>query len=397
MRKFALLLLVVLAVPAFAASKQPEYRLVTVEQLEQIIATAHGNSDRKVESQLSGLFLSQRLSAERLAQIEAELPGPASRRALTVIYDEAEFLRLPARDLPQYAPPDKPTQDSVRELIVKYVNQTTHELPNFLATRETSHFEVPLWRMPAIPQQAMAHRPLSFVDTSKVTVFYREGQEFQERGNGKIVKDNPSGSKMETNGEFGPILATVIDDAFHGKVFWDRWEQGPSGRVAVFRYYVDKKSSHFSVYSGKVQTFPAYHGVIWANPVDGYILRISVLAVPDPSDENVRADLLVEYGSVEIGNRTYICPLKSVAISVVRNQVNSSNNDFASFTGDSSPVDSTPFRMRVNDTRFTNYHVFRAETRILTGDNAAGELPSPAPSPEKVPATEPAKAPQPQP
>jgi hypothetical protein len=395
MQKFIWLLLAVLAVPAFAAGKQPEYRLVTVEQLEQIIATAHGNSDRKVESQLSSLFLSQRLSAERLAQIEAELPGPASRRALMVICDEAEFLRLPARDLPQYAPPDKATQDSVLKLIVNYVNQTTHELPNFLATRETSHFETFLWRIPAIPQQAIAHRPLSFQETSNVTVFYRDGKEFQERGNGKIVKDNPSQSKMETNGEFSLILATVIGDAFRGKVFWDRWEQGPSGRVAVFRYYVDKKSSHFSVYSGKVQTFPAYHGVIWANPVDGSILRISVLAVPDPSDENVRADLLVEYGSVEIGNRNYICPLKSVAISVVRTLGKPTNTELSAYIGDSDPVYSIPFRMRINDTRFTNYHMFRAETRILTGDDAVTEGPSPAPSPEGVTAAEPAKMPKP--
>jgi hypothetical protein len=395
MQKFALLLLASLALPAFAASKQPEYRLVTAEQLEQIITATHGNSDRKVEGQLSGLFLSQRLSAERLAQMEAELPGPASRRALTVICDEAEFLRLPARDLPQYAPPDKSTQDSVRELIVKYVNQTTHELPNFLATRETSHFETFLWRIPAIPQQAIAHRPLSFVETSKVTVFYRDGQEFQERSNGKIVKDNPTQSKMETNGEFGPILATVIGDAFRGKVFWDHWEQGPSGRVAVFRYYVDKKSSHFSVYSGKVQTFPPYHGVFSVNPVDGSILRISVLAVPDPSDQNVRADLLVEYGSVEIGNRNYICPVKSVAISVVRTLGIPTNTDLGAYIGDSGPVYSIPFRMRVNDTRFTNYHVFRAETRILTGDAVTTEGPPPAPSPEKVPAKEPANAPKP--
>jgi hypothetical protein len=143
-----------------------------------------------------------------------------------------------------------------------------------------------------------------------------------------------------------------------------------------------------------VQTFPAYHGVIWANPVDGSILRISVLAALDPSDENVRADLLVEYGSVEIGNINYICPLKSVAISVVRTLGKPTNTDLSAYIGDSDPVYSIPFRMRVNDTRFTNYHVFRAETRILTGDAAVTEVPSLAPSTEKVPAKEPANAPK---
>jgi len=394
MRKIALLLMASLALPAFAASKRPQYMWVSAEHLEQIITAAHGKSDRYVESQLSGLFLSQPLSVERLAQIEAELPGPASRRALTAMADEAAFFRVPARDLPQYAPPDKVTQDSVLELIAKYVNQTTHELPNFLATRETSHFETPLWQLPAIPQLASPHKPLSFVETSKVTVFYRDGKEFQERGNGKIVKDNPSQSKMETNGEFGPILATVIGDAFSGKVIWDRWEQGPSGRVAVFLYYVPRELSHYMVYSGKVQTFPPYHGVIWANPVDGSILRISVLAALDSSDENARADLLVEYGSVEIGNRNYICPVKSVAISVVRTLGKPVNTDLSAYIENSDPVYSIPFLMRINDTRFTNYHVFRGETRILTGEDAATEGPPPASSPDGVPAKEPAKAPK---
>jgi len=51
--------------------------------------------------------------------------------------------------------------------------------------------------------------------------------------------------------------------------------------------------------------------------------------------------------------------------------------------------------MRVNDVRFTHYHVFRAETRLITGDDAAAEGPPPAPSPDEVPAAKPAKAPQP--
>jgi hypothetical protein len=394
MRKFALLLLVGLALPAFAASERQQDKPVTVEQLEQIIATAHGKHDRDLESQLSGLFLSERLSAERLAQIEAELPGPASRKALMGICDEAGFLHLPARDLPANAPPDKTTQNSLLTLIVSYVNQTTHALPNFFATRETTYFETKLWKQPAIPEQAITHRTLSLVEASNVTVFYRDGQEFQQRSNGKEVKEDPFGTKLETKGEFGPILTTVLGDALHGKVTWDHWEKGPSGLVAVFHYSVAREFSHFNVLSGKLQEFPAYHGEIAANPADGSILRITVLADLDPSDQNVRADLLVEYGPMEIGQKNYICPLKSVALSVIRNPVHTSSSDLDLFFREARPVDPSPFRMRVNDVRFTHYHVFRAKTRILTGDDAAAEGPPPAPSPEGVPAKEPAKAPK---
>jgi hypothetical protein len=393
-----LLLLAGLAVPAFAASDFRMDEKITVAQLELILARNHGQHDEYLERLLRGLELTERLSAERLAQIEAELPGPASRKALMGICDEAAFLNLPARDLPAIAPMDHAAQLSLLTLAIGYVNQTTYELPNFFATRETTRFETTLMQV-AIPEKAITHKPLSFVDASNTTVFYRDGQEFQQSSNGKYVKDNPSQFKMASRGEFSLILAMVLSDALHGKVTWSHWEQGPSGLVAVFRYSVAKESSHFSVFSSDStkarQEFPAYHGEIAANPADGSILRITALADFDPSDQIVRADRLVEYGFVEIGQRNYICPLKSVALSVVRTPANASEVNFGLFVKETSPADPSPFRMRVNDVRFTHYHVFRAETRILTGDDAAAEVPSPAPSPEGVPATEPAKVPKP--
>jgi hypothetical protein len=398
MRKLALLLLAGLAVPAFANSVSQLSRPVTAEQLEQILVTAHGKHDRDLESQLSGLFLSQRLSAERLTQLEAGLPGPASRKALMGICDEAGFLDLPARDLPANAPPDKTAQNSLLTLIVNYVNQTTHALPNFFATRETTRFETALMQA-AIPEKAITHKPLSFVEVSNTTVFYRDGRELQQSSNGKYLKVDPSDYKLETKGEFGSFLAIVLSDALHGKVTWGHWEQGPSGLVAVFRYSVAKESSHFSVFSPDSkkarQEFPAYHGEIAANPADGSILRITVLADFDPSDQNIKADLLIEYGSVEIGQRNYICPLKSVALSVVRIPVHTSEANFGLFVKEADPAESNSFRMRVNDTRFTRYHVFRAETRLITGDDAAAEGPPTVPSSDDVPATKPTKAPQP--
>jgi len=392
-RKFALLLLAGLAASALASGESQVPRQVTVEQLVQMLATTHGKHDTELNKQLSGLILSERLSAERQAQIETELPGPASRKTLMEICGEAEFLNLPARDLPTIAPPDKATQNSMLTLIVKYVNQTSHALPNFFATRETTHFETKSWIQAAIPGQAIIREPLLPVDSSSVTVYYRDGQEYKQSGDVKKKVDDRSQSKMETNGEFGPILAIVLDDALHGKVAWSHWEQSSAGLMAVFRYSVDRRYSHYRVFSSDprmvMPELPAYHGEIAVNPADGSILRITMQADFGPSDQNVRADLLVEYGSIEIGNRNYICPVKSVALSMVR----SSTKDFALRTRIDDNLNF--LRMRVNDTRYTHYHLFRAEVRLLTGDDAAAEIPSPAPSPDGVPGTEPAKAPQP--
>src|ERR1035437_10297008 len=363
MRKFALLLLAGLAVPAFAASDFRMDEKVTVAQLELILARNHGQHDEYLERLLRGLELTERLSAKWLAHAEAELPGPASRKALMGICDEAAFLNLPSRDLPAIAPMDHAAQLSLLTLAVGYVNQTTHELPNFFATRETINFETKLWAQDVHPEHSLTRELLASVGTSNVTVFYRDGREFKQNKAGEEVKDDPSEYKLETNGEFGPILATVLCDALHGRVAWGHWEQGPSALIAVFRYSVAKESSHYSVfYPGFLrnrQEFPAYHGEIAVNPADGSILRITVQADFDPSDQNVRADLLVEYGSVEIGNKNYICPVKSVALSMVRIP----SPDFALRNHDYD--NASFFQMRVNNVRFTHYHLFRAETRIL--------------------------------
>ena len=393
MRKFALLLLVGLAVPAFAASEFRMDEQVTAAQLEQILASNHGKHDEYVERLLRGLELTQRLSAGRLARAEAELPGPASRKALMGISDAAAFLNLPAEDLPAVAPPDHAAKISLLTKAINYVNQTTHQLPNFFATRHTIYFEAKPGKQNAPPEQAITRELLSSVGTSNVTVFYRDGQEIKQNNAGKPVKDDLYQLRLETSGEFGPILSTVLGDALNGKLGWGRWEQGSLGPMAVFRYSVAKESSHYSVFypDSKLEKRkePAYHGEIAINPADGAILRITLLADFDPSDSNVKANVLVEYGSVEIGKKSYICPVKSVALSVVR--IPKTDGFLPLFFKDVNPTGSSSLRMRINDVRFTHYHLFRAESRILTEDEAAAESLSPAPGPDTVQAAKPAK------
>src|SRR2546427_9078671 len=70
-REIAILLLVAGSVFPCAAAK-----LVTVEQLDQILASAHDVSDVQIAAQLSDLILIERLSNTRLSRYEAALLGP---------------------------------------------------------------------------------------------------------------------------------------------------------------------------------------------------------------------------------------------------------------------------------------------------------------------------------
>jgi hypothetical protein len=92
-RKWAILFtLACTAVPALGAKR------ITVAQLEQTLVSVHAEPDAKVASQLSNLELTERLSAARLARLEADLPGEKARQELMILADASAFLNLPATD-----------------------------------------------------------------------------------------------------------------------------------------------------------------------------------------------------------------------------------------------------------------------------------------------------------
>jgi hypothetical protein len=159
----------------------------------------------------------------------------------------------------------------------------------------------------------------------------------------------------------------VIGDAIRGKVYWSNWEQGAAGPLAVFRYAVPQEQSHYSVLVGFVGAgdkpqFPPYHGEITVDPSNGTILRLTLVSdLTRRLDEAFTASILVEYGPVAIGNDTYVCPLRGVALSKVPQAAADGMAAFAT----------NPPITFLNDVSFTQYHVFRADARILPEYNAS--------------------------
>jgi VWFA-related protein len=368
MRNLALLLL--LAVVALSALAQ---RSVTVAQLEQVLATVHGKPDAKVAQQLSDLELAERLSMASLSRWESSLPGPESRRSLVILADMSAFLNPPADEIPATATLDLGAQRQLMARTVDYASKTIRQLPNFFATRDTIRFEATAPGHQAGTSLIPAE-PLHPVSRSTDTVLYRNGEEVvsSETAKGKESESETSG--LTTSGIFGPILATVLVDAAHSKLVWDRWEQGTAGSLAVFRYAVPREKSHYQVgfccvfrdnVSQVFQQFSGYHGVIAVDPTNGTILRLTLEADLRPSDPIVRSDILVEYGPVEIGGRTYVCPVKGVSI----------------LLAPTAPSDSKRLKTLLNDVAFVQYHLFRADARLLTAGNADTYRNTPAPAP----------------
>jgi hypothetical protein len=381
MRKWAtLLLLCGIAWPAMAA------KTLSIEQMEQLLAKLHGKPDGKVAGELDDVQLTERMSLARLARWEQDLPGSKTREALMKLADLSAFLKPPRADEVPDPAPDAETQQRMLWLAVQYVKTTITRLPNFYATRETTHFEDTPSREMAnatgasfLGAAANAVRTLEGVVSGtdykalratgaySTTVTYHDGREVPEADAAKGKKDDSPALGLTTSGEFGPVLDVVMGDATRSEVVWLRWEQGASEPVGVFRYAVPEDQSNYAVRipngTKMEELHPAYHGEIAIDPATGAILRLSVVAGLPPPHETMQTAIVVEFAPVTIGDRSYICPVKGVAFS--KTPVPS-----ASVPAGDSPG---PMQTQLNDVAFTHYHVFGSEARIVTDKSGKGE------------------------
>ena len=375
MLKFLLaLLLAGTALSAFAAKR------VTVEELEQVLAASHGKQDAKLARQLSELELTERLSGARFSRLEVTLPGTESRRSLVVLADVSAFLDLPAAEIPATAPPDDAAQRQMMALTMKFTGKTISGLPNFFATRDTIRFEDTPQSYRA-DMSAIPHRPLHAVGRSSDTMLYRDGREVVDSVAEKGEKSEPAAQGLTTTGVFGPILGRVLVDAAQGgKLVWSHWESGDGGPRAVFRYTVPREKSHYQVEyccvfsdnGGRVfQQFSGYHGLIAIDPNNGAILRVTLEADLKRTDPLVRSDIMVEYSPVEIGGKTYVCPIKSVSISLAPALPSNAFEiqRYRNTIVDNNQTSREHLQTLLNDVVFAQYHLFHAEAHIFSADN----------------------------
>jgi len=107
------------------------------------------------------------------------------------------------------------------------------------------------------------------------------------------------------------------------------------------------------------QRYAAYHVEIAIDPESGVILRLQFRVDLKSTTPLTRSDIMIEYGPVEMGGKTYICPLRSVSILRGRSVRVLSEWDEAFRTWG-------PYGTMLNDISFDQYHLFRSESRMLT-------------------------------
>jgi hypothetical protein len=373
-------ILAAMALPAGAAKR------VTVAQLDQALAalSASHKPDVEIARQIGAMEVTERITEPALVRLKAHLPSDSqAAQALALLADQSVFLDLPASELPAIAAPDDASQQKMLSMARSYVLETLPRLPNFLANRTINRYD----DSPQTPKNGgwPVRAGLRRVDSSSREISVRDERENQPPTQGAAVWQQQIG--LISGGEFGNTLGMILTDTQQGKVSWGHWEQAGARILAVFQYSVPAPASHFEVIgtlqrqaaiegraepSGRargtlgigvqqnydpsrisiVRVKPAYHGSFWLDPETGTILRIVMIAELKESAPFRKAEILVEYGSVKIGDSSFICPVRSVALSLAA---------LGAMTGS----DDAPTQW-FNETLFTGYHRFASTTRILS-------------------------------
>ena len=357
----AFISLFALALPAHAAKS------VSVAQLEQFFLSQRAQklSDKEIAERLSRVDLSQELTSSSLAHIlDESSPGPETLQQLQILAAASVLQPPPPSQLPDEPAPDQATQTRILAAARDHANHSLHVLPDLLAVRETQSFNNrPL-------DTAKKHQKpgieMHFAGEAHREIAVRKGREVASASLGQGA-GLPSG--LSSWGEFGAMLAVIFGDSSDASMPWKRWQAGDSGnRLAVFTYRVPRSDSHYTVdfccyresqddpaeHSFKDQ--PAYHGEISIDLASGEIVRITVEAELDESAPMSRSAIAVQYGHVMIGGRSYLCPIRSVAVSELYNADMQENYGIG-------------LERHVNKVEFTHYHKFGSTSRILTGAN----------------------------
>jgi VWFA-related protein len=354
--------------PYYSDQPNPATRRVTVEHLEQLLDAVHSQRDGEVAKQLSALQLTERVSDTRLASWTAAAHGKKTHQALKTLANASAFMRPPPGEVLADAPPDADTQLRMISLAADYLKETMPKLPNFFAARTTVHYEETAEFHGA--SSRVDYEPLHATQDFKETVLYRNGSEVADAGTTKRRKRRAQDPYLITYGTFGPILGFVRDAiAVPSALTWSRWERGPNGTRAVFRYVVPAKRSLYRI-SGcclpggagttGFEALAGYHGEITLDPASGAILRLEADADMQGFTPVDSSNIMITYGPVDIGGKTFICPLRSVSTMRTRSVTTKMEWDEGFRTYG-------PYLTMLNDIRYEDYHMFRGDSRMMPG------------------------------
>jgi hypothetical protein len=364
-RRVWILILVMLAAPAWAAKK------VTVGQLEDLLLSLHQaqKTDAEVATQLKEVELSQELTRSAMNNMVKYVPGPLSTEQLFVLEALSADLIPPASDLPSTPAPDAAAQKALLAKAESYVNNTYRQLPILTATRTTLRFQDNMEA--AVSDSGVAgsakevdisaglSNPLLFfryINSSESPVVSEHGAEQLPPGKDKTLW---GANQMIALKEPPPSLGVIFTEAIEaGSIQWLRWELINGRPAAVYSFAVPKAKSALTLdiccFPNLVQTGVArfynsmsasvvagdeaagggaggvtgnfqsatdwrnyrsvvpYHGEFFVDSGSGIVVRMITEAELAPSEVVHRVNTRIDYGPVTVGGKMLVLPVKTV-------------------------------------------------------------------------------------
>jgi hypothetical protein len=206
----------------------------------------------------------------------------------------------------QDQPPDTTEQERILNAMRGYAEQYVANLPNFLCELVTRQYQA--GRKPN-------HWRRGDVLTSRL--LFSEGQEQHSL---ELVNDKPirAGSRpwrapLQTEGEFGILLANVLASASDASYEWKQWDVVRGRRVAVFEYSIDVTHSTLTLsLSDLAKATIPYHGTVYGDPETGAVWRITNAASDLPAEIQTKSiSTVIDYDQILIGDKTYLLPVQA--------------------------------------------------------------------------------------
>jgi hypothetical protein len=375
MRRIAVLVLV--ASSAFLAvwAKPPVTQLITVAQLEQVMASGHGGSDGSLAKELSGLRLTERLSNARLTRLEQGAPGKQSREQLLVVADESAFLELPAEDRIADPAPNAAAQATMLGRTAAYFKDTMQEWPNFSAIRAVIRFEgtdtlmagglqddlgthmgaamlrspaAPNWECPGTPR--LPSRRLDVIERATLPVIYRRGHALHAFSPGGEFACAQHG--VNTADEFSEMYILIPLVTSGGKTVWSHWEESPDGKIAVFRF---SAAVNYTGSGADEERSVDLTGELGVNPKDGSVMRLVEVRRWEHDSVSREYDSAVEFGAIAMAGMRLLLPMRRVAMFMTPILKPATLNSTIEGYYRKFHLDKSPLQEYLNDVRFGEY------------------------------------------